>query len=234
MGHEIYSFMDRFSGYNQISIVKEDKLKTTFIVEDGVNAYNRMSFELCNAPTTFQRIILHIFDKMFVRSLKAFLDDWSIFSTKDKHITTLRECMERCKRARLALNPKKCKFMVPQGKLLGHIVCKAGLKTDPDKVRIILEMPPSTDVSEVKSFLGHIGYYRRFIKNFAKVSYPLDKLTCKGEPYKWEAEQNETFEGLKTRLATAPILALFELGQRISCSCRCIELCHWSNTGADR
>ena len=90
--------------------------------------------------------------------------------------------------------------------MLGHIVCK-GLKTDPDKVRVILEMPPSTDVSEVKSFLGHIGYYWRFIKNYAKFSYPLDKLTCKDEPYRWEAEQNEAFEGLKTRLATAPILA---------------------------
>ena len=78
---------------------------------------------------------------------------------------------------------------------------------DPNKVRVILEMPPSTDVSEVKSFLGHIGYYWRFIKSFAKVSYPLDKNTCKGESYRWEVEQNEAFEGLKTRLATASILA---------------------------
>ena len=87
--------------------------------------------------------------------------------------------------------------MVPQGKLLGHIVCKEGLKADPDKVRVIMEMQPSTNVAEVKSFLGHIGYYRRSIRNFAKVSYPLDKLTCKGEPFKWEKEQDESFEGLK-------------------------------------
>ena len=68
-GHEFYSFMDGFSGYNQISIAEEDRLKTTFIVEDGVYAYNRMSFGLCNAPTTFQRIILHIFNKMSVLNL---------------------------------------------------------------------------------------------------------------------------------------------------------------------
>ena len=68
---------------------------------------------------------------------------------------------------------------------------------DPDKVRVIMEMQPSTNVTEVKSFLGHIGYYRRFIKNFAKILYPLDKLTCKGEPFKWEKEQDESFEGLK-------------------------------------
>ena len=71
-GHEIYSFINGFSRYNQISIAEEDKLKTTFIVEDGVYAYNRMPFELCNASMTFQRIILHIFDKMSVESFKAF------------------------------------------------------------------------------------------------------------------------------------------------------------------
>ena len=73
--HEIYSFMDGFFGYKHISIAKEDKLKTTFIVEDGVYAYNRVLFDLCNAPATFQRIFLHIFDKMLVRNFKAFLDD---------------------------------------------------------------------------------------------------------------------------------------------------------------
>ena len=78
--------------------------------------------------------------------------------------------------------------MVPQGRLLGHIVYKEGLKIDPDKVRVILDMPPSTNVTEVKSFLGHIGYYRCFIKNFAKVAYPLDRLTCKAESFRWEKE----------------------------------------------
>ena len=95
-GHEIYSFMDGFSGYNRICIVEEDKLKTTFVVEGGVYAFNQMPFGLCNAPATFQRIILHIFDKMSFRNFKAFLDDWSVFSTKDKHLKALVECMERC------------------------------------------------------------------------------------------------------------------------------------------
>lgn len=205
-GHEIYSFMDGFSGYNQISIAEEDKLKTTFVVEDGVYAYNRMPFGLCNAPATFQRIILHIFDKMSVGNFKAFLDDWSIYSTEEAHLAALGECMERCRRARLPLNPKKCRFMVPQGKLLGHIVCKAGLKTDPDKVRVIVEMEAPDDVTGVKSFLGHIGYYRRFIKNFAQVSYPLDKLTRRGEPYVWGTAQEEAFQELKSRLVGMPIL----------------------------
>lgn len=79
-GHEIYSFLDGFFGYNQICIAEEDKLKTTFIVEDEVYVYNRMLFGLCNAQATFQRIILHIFDGMSVGSFKAFLDDWSIYS----------------------------------------------------------------------------------------------------------------------------------------------------------
>ena len=106
-----------------------------------------MPFDLYNAPATFQRIILHIFDKMFVENFKAFLDEWFVFSIKDKHLTALGECMERCRRARLALNPKKCRFIVLQGKLLGHIVCKQGLKTDPNRVKVIIEMQPSTNVT---------------------------------------------------------------------------------------
>lgn len=139
--------MDGFSGYNQISIVEEDKLKKTLVVEDGVHAYNQMPFGLCNALTTFQRIILHIFDKMLVGNFKTFLDDWSIFSAEDKHLIALKECVEICRRTRLAINPKKCSFMVPQGKLLEHIVCKASLKTNLDKVQVIMEMPPSTNVT---------------------------------------------------------------------------------------
>ena len=122
VGHEIYSFMDGFFRYNQISIAEEDKMKMTFVVEDGVYAYNRMSFCLCNALATFQWIILHIFDKMSVKNFKAFLDDWSVFNTEEKHLAALGKCMERCQWVRLALNPKKCKFMVSQGRLLGHIV----------------------------------------------------------------------------------------------------------------
>lgn len=91
------TFMDGFFGYNQISIAEEDKLKTTFVVEDGVYPYNRMSFGLCKAPATFQRIILHIFDKMSVGNFKAFLDDWSPFSAKEKHLTALKECMKICR-----------------------------------------------------------------------------------------------------------------------------------------
>ena len=81
--------------------------------------------------------------------------------------------------------------------MLGHLVCKEGLKIDPNKVRVILEMQPSTNLIEVKSFLRHIGYYRCFIKFFAKVAYPLDRLMCKGESLQWEKEHEEAFEGLK-------------------------------------
>ena len=123
------------------------------------------------------------------------------------HLAALKECMERYRRARLALNPKKCRFMVPQGKLLGRIVCKARLKIDPDEIHVIIEMEVSTDVSGLKSFLGYIGYYKRFIKKFAQVSFSLDRLTRKGEPYVWGMEQETSFGELKTKLLGAPILA---------------------------
>ncbi|XP_059078069.1 uncharacterized protein LOC131876643 [Cryptomeria japonica] len=144
---------------------------------------------------------------MSTGNFRAFLDDWSIYSSQDTHLKALRECMERCRRAWLALNPKKCRFMLPQGRLLGHIVCKEGLKTNPDKIKVIVEMKAPTNVTGVKSFLGHVGYYRRFIKNFAKVSPPLDRLTRKGEPYVWTKLESDAFEELKTRLLGAPILS---------------------------
>lgn len=142
-------------------------MKTMLVVEDGV-------FCLCNASTTFQRIILYIFDKMSVGNFKAFLDDWSIYNYEHTHLKALQECMERCRAAQVLLNPKKCQFMVPLGKLLGHIVCKARLKTNPDKIRVIVQMEPLQNLTGVNSFLGHVGYYRRFIRNFAEVSYLLD------------------------------------------------------------
>lgn len=144
---------------------------------------------------------------MSVGNFRAFLDDWSIFSDQDTHlIKALGECMERCRKAGLALNPKKCRFMVPQGKLLGHFVCKEGPKTDPDKIGVIVNMENSTNVTWVKSFSGHVGYYWRFIKGFAQVSWPLDKLTRKGEPFVLGMEQEGAFKELKDRLVSAPIL----------------------------
>lgn len=100
--------------------------------------------------------------------------------------------------------------MEPQGKLLGHIVCKEGLKTDPDKVGVIVNMESSVDVTGVKSFLGHVSYLRRFIKSIAQISCPLDKLTRKGEPFKWGTKQEEAFKELKSRLVSAPILAYLD------------------------
>lgn len=177
------------------------------MVEEGVYAYNRMPFGLCNAPTTFQ---LHIFEKMSVGNFRAFLDDWSIFSDQDTHLKALVECMERCQKARLALNSRKCRFMVPQGKLLGHIVCKEALKTDPDKIGVIVNMENPMNVTGVKSFLGHVGYYRRFIKGFAQVSWSLDKLTRKGESFVWGTKQEGAFKELKDRLVSAPILVYLD------------------------
>lgn len=115
--------------------------------------------------------------------------------------------MERCRKARLALNSKKCRFMVPQGKLLGHIVCREGLKTDPNKISIIVRMESPKDVIGVKSFLGHEDYYKRFIKGFTHISSLLDLLIRKGEPFTWGDEQEKALSEIKSRLVSLPILA---------------------------
>ena len=109
------------------------------------------------------------------------------------------------------------------------IVCKTGLKTDLDKVRVIVEMEAPTEVSRVKSFLRHIEYYRRFIKNYAQIALPLDKLTRKGEPYVWSSEQETSLKELN-RLLGVPILAYPNWDKEFHVH---VELCHWCNVGAN-
>lgn len=191
-----------------------------------------MSFGPCNAPATFERIILHIFSGMSVGNFKDFLDDWSIYSRKHHHLKVIKECTERCRRARLALNPKKFRFMVPRARLLSHIVCKEGLKTNPDKINVIVNMEAPLDVAGVKSFLRHVGYYRRFIKGFGEVSLPLEKLSKKGEQFVWGKEQEEAFQELKETSGTV-MSHLPRLEQEVSCPCGCFQLCNKHHIGTN-
>ena len=120
-GKKAYSFLDGFSGYNQVSIDEKDQHKTAFATEWGVFAYRVMPFGLTNAPTTFQRLMSHAFKEYLRIFLEIFMDDLCVHSNeREQHITHLRQVFEKCRVYRICLNPDKCKFMVRQGKILGH------------------------------------------------------------------------------------------------------------------
>ncbi|RVW29309.1 Retrovirus-related Pol polyprotein from transposon 17.6 [Vitis vinifera] len=168
------------SGYFQIEIDVEDQEKTTFTCPFGTYAYRRMPFGLCNAPATFQRCMLSIFSDMVERIMEVFMDDITIYGgTFEECLVNLEAVLKRCIEKDLVLNWEKCHFMVHQGIVLGHIISEKGIEVDKAKVELIAKLPSPTTVKGVRQFLGHAGFYRRFIQDFSKLSRPLCELLAK-------------------------------------------------------
>ncbi|XP_070002946.1 uncharacterized protein [Nicotiana sylvestris] len=202
-----YCFLDGYSGYNQIVIAPEDQEKTTFTCPYGTYAFKRMPFGLCNAPATFQRCMMAIFTDMVERFVEVFMDDFSVFGCSfDECLMNLDKVLARCEETNLVLNWEKCHFMVREGIVLGHKVSKNGLQVDKAKVEAIEKLPPPTSVRGIRSFLGHAGFYRRFIKDFSKISSPLCRLLEKDTSFKFDDACLKAFDELKRRLVTAPII----------------------------
>ncbi|GJU58316.1 reverse transcriptase domain-containing protein [Tanacetum coccineum] len=167
----------------------------------------RMPFGLCNAPATFQRCMLAIFHDMIEESVEVFMDDFSVFGNYfDTCLNNLDKMLQRCKDSYLVLNWEKCHFTVKEGTVLGHKVSSAGLKVDKAKINIISKLPPPTNIKGIRSFLRHVGFYRRFIKDFSKIARPLTKLLEKDTPFEFNDECQKAFESLNEKLTCAPVI----------------------------
>ncbi|XP_024958882.1 uncharacterized protein LOC112499837, partial [Cynara cardunculus var. scolymus] len=165
---EFYYFLDGYSGYNQISIAPDDQEKTTFTCPYGTFAFRRMPFGLCNAPATFQRCMMSIFSDMLEHSMEIFMDDFSVYGTSyDLCLQNLEKSLQRCEETDLVFNWEKCHFMIKEGIVLGHLISKRGIEVDKAKLEVIEKLPEPTTVKGIRSFLGHTGFYRRFIKDFS-------------------------------------------------------------------
>jgi hypothetical protein len=184
-GHELYTFMDGYSGYNQVSIALEDYHKTGFTTPWGTFIYAVMPFGLCNAPTAFQRVMTHAFFDLLHKSMLIFIYDFNTQTSKIDHMVMLKACFERCYRYGIALNPKKIYLAVERGVLLGHVVSQKGKEPDPEKIEVIVNLQPPTDVKGVQRVLGHFGWYRDNMHDYATAAIPLTNLTKKGTPYNW-------------------------------------------------
>ncbi|MCO5593602.1 hypothetical protein L7F22_047617 [Adiantum nelumboides] len=202
-GREAYSFLDGFSSYNQLAIKLKDQHKMAFATEWGIFAYRVMLFGLTNAPATFQRLMSHAFKEYLRQFLEIYMDDLCMHSLiKMEHIEYLTKVYEKCRLYRICLNPKKSVFMVRQGKTLGHIVSKNGISTDMEKILVIVESPRPLRVKEVQAFMGHCGYYHRFIYLYAIIAKPLYALITK---FEWMDECEQAFKILKQQLISTPI-----------------------------
>ena len=206
-GQAYYCFLDGYSGYNQIVVNPEDQEKTAFTCPFGVFAYRRMSFGLCNAPATFQRCMLAIFADLVEKCIEVFMDDFSVFGKSfDLCLKNLDVVMKRCIDTNLVLNWEKCHFMVREGIVLGHKISSRGIAVDNAKVDVIEKLPPPTNVKGVRSFLGHAGFYRRFIKDFSKIAKPLCNLLVKDTPFEFDEECLKAFNILKNKLISSPVI----------------------------
>nr|GEV12372.1 reverse transcriptase domain-containing protein [Tanacetum cinerariifolium] len=191
--NEYYSFLDGFSGYFQILIDLKDQEKTTFTCPYGTFAYRGMPFGLCNAPGTFQRCMMAIFHDMIKKTMEVFMDDSS------SH------------------------FMVKEGIVLGHKNSKEDIEVDKAKVEVIAKLPHSTTVKGIRSFLGHAGFYQRFIKDFSKIARPMTRLLEKDIPFFFSKECVEAFQTLKRKLTEAPILIAIDWDFPFELMCDAID-----------
>ncbi|KAK8669873.1 hypothetical protein V6N13_104641 [Hibiscus sabdariffa] len=166
-----------------------------------------MHFGLCNAPTTFQRCMLAIFSDMVEDYLEVFMDDFSVSGDNfDSCLGNLAKVLKRCEESDLVLNWEKCHFMVTEGTVLGHKISSKGIEVDKAKVEVIEKLLPPATVKGIRSFLGHAGFYRRFIKDFSKISKPLCCLLQQNQPFVFDEDCQSAFKELKKRLVLVPIV----------------------------
>nr|GEX42343.1 reverse transcriptase domain-containing protein [Tanacetum cinerariifolium] len=181
-GNEFYCFIDGFSG---------------------------IPFGLCNAPETFQRCMMSIFHDMIEKTMEVFMDEFLVFGDSfSSCLSHLDNMLQRCEYTNLVLNWEKCHFMVYEGIVLGHKILKTGLEVDRAKFDVIAKLPHPTTVKVVRSFLGHAGFYRRFIQYFSKIARLMTHLLEKETPFMFSKDCIDAFETLKKKLIEALILVV--------------------------
>nr|GEU53702.1 DNA-directed DNA polymerase [Tanacetum cinerariifolium] len=206
-GNEFYCFLDGFSGYFQIPINPLDQEKTTFTSLYGTFAYRRMPFGLCNAPGTFQKCMMAIFHDMIKKTMEVFMDDFLVFEDSfSSCLSHLDAMLQRCEDTNLVLNWEKCHFMVKKGIVLGHKISKNGLEVGRSKVDVIVKLPYPTTVKGVRSFLGHAGFYRRFIQDFSKIARPMTHLLEKETPFVFSTDYHSALKYLLSKQDAKPRL----------------------------
>ena len=212
-GAQIFSTLDLKAGYWQVEMAEECKAYTAFTCGPlGFYECDTMPFGATNAPATFQRLMHDCLGELNMNWCKVYLDDIVIFSdTKEEHIKRLEAVFQKLMAAGLKLKPTKCFFFREEIEYLGHVVSGKGISTNPKKIEAVTKWPTPKTVYDVRSFLGFVGYYRRFIKNFSKISKPIREVITGLENQStyidWSDAANTAFEQLKTMCVSTPNLA---------------------------
>ncbi|KAL0536730.1 hypothetical protein IC582_025690 [Cucumis melo] len=208
-GAIVFSKIDLRSGYHQLRIKDGDVPKTAFRSRYGHYEFIVMSFGLTNAPTVFMDLMNRVFREFLDTFVIVFIDDILIYSkTEAEHEEHLRMVLQTLRDNKLYAKFSKCEFWLKQVSFLGHVVSKAGVSVDPAKIKAVTSWTRPSTISEVRSFLGLAGYYRRFVENFSRIATTLTQLTRKGAPFVWSKACEDSFQNLKQKLVTAPVLTV--------------------------
>jgi hypothetical protein len=206
-GFEFLSFMDAYSGYNQILMHKDDREKTAFVSDFGIFCYNVMPFGLKNAGATYQRLMDRIFQDQKGKIVEVYVDDLLVKTPRGgNHVTDLQAVFDQLRLYNVRLNPDKCMFGVRAGKFLGFMLTQRGIEANPDKCEAIMNMATPVKKKDIQSLTGKLASLGRFLPKSALRSYPFFKLLRKDTPFEWNEECQNAFEELKGVLATPPIL----------------------------
>ena len=199
--------LDLASGYWQIPMAKEHKHYTAFNSHLGFFQFRVMPFGLTNAPATFERLIEKVLFGLQWEKCLCYLDDIIVFGeTFDKTLENLKLVLNRFREANLTVKPKKCHLFQKSIEYLGHNISEEGISCSKNKVDAVLNWPVPNSKTELRSFLGLINYYRKYIKDLATITYPLTRLTQKNKPFIWSEECQISFDKMKELLVSAPIL----------------------------
>ena len=217
-GGESFTKLDLTQAYQQVPLEPESRKYVTVNTHKGLYQYTRLPFGVASAPAVFQQIIEKVLQG--IPHVVAYLDDVLITGRNEsEHLSTLRQVLERFKLFGIRLKQAKCEIMKPHVQYLGYLIDKNGLHTMPDKIAAIQDAPRPKNVRELRSFLGLVNYYGRFIQNSSTVTYPLNQLLCDGTPWVWDKGCEQAFMKLKQVLASSEVLAHYnqELPVKLDC-----------------
>ena len=204
-----FSTFDMRSGFHQVPVNPRDVNKTTFVCHKGSFRFPKMPFGLCNAPATFQRLMDTVLAGLNFEICLAYLDDIIVFSRDvESHLARLTQLFQKLREANLKLKPSKCCLLQRRVTFLGYVISQNGVETDPDKISAVVNWPVPTNLRQSRAFVGLCQYYRRFVPNFSEVAKPLHDLTKKGARFQWTDDCQRAFDGLKSALSGATVLAL--------------------------
>ncbi|CAJ2661849.1 unnamed protein product [Trifolium pratense] len=206
-GFKLLSFMDAYSGYNQIKMAEIDKKKTAFMTESGNYYYNVMPFGLKNAGATYQRMMNKVFNNEIGDMLEVYMDDMIVKSEEEvDHTTHLKRVFDQARKYNMRFNPEKCTFGVKAGKFLGFYLTERGIEANPDKCRAFFEFPTPDSKKSIQSLNGMLTALSRFVAKSAQHALPLFKLLRKESAFEWTKECEDALQHLKRALSEPPVL----------------------------